>query len=106
MRQHNRKGNQMAKSRSASELALIERAQAHKAEFGYPDWGKDEHNCFLGMELRRELGLDGAKAKIAFDLISMLGLGGNLSQFAQACGFREKKDEAKQSKALQALFKD
>jgi len=92
-------------ARTSAELALIERAKAYKTQFNYQSWTQDAHVAFLSQEIKGALDLDGPDAKKVYDLVSMIGLGGNASQFSQACEFRvPKAEKAKGNPALDALF--
>ena len=94
----------MAKQRSAAESALIQRAQAFKEARKIQRWGQAAHALFIASEAKRA-GASAECAKALWQELSLLGLGGNASQFAQACGWREA-SAISASADLDEIFKD
>ena len=93
----------MAKARSAAEAALIARAEAFKEARKISRWGQAAHALFIASEAKRA-GASAEQAKLLWEQLSLIGLGGNASQFAQACGWREA-SAASASAELDDIFK-
>ena len=80
------------KSWTEAEKALQLKAEAFKAAHKIVDWGQKEHAIFI-TKVAVDCGLEAAKAPAFHAQVSLLGLGGNCSQFAQSVGFRVEKTE-------------